>query len=86
MVRGLRIKAIHPGHVLRVEFLRPHNMSVASLARELGVSRSVIDDFVHGRRSVDVKLALALSQYWGTSANFWVNLQYKYDLEMMGNE
>ena len=72
---------IHPGAVLREDFLRPHGITQAALARALDVNRGRIADVVHGRRPVTPDLALRLARYFGMSPEFWLNLQTRYDLE-----
>lgn len=77
-----RLAPVHPGEVLRDEFLTPMALSVYRLARELKVSRPRLNDIVLGRRSVTVDTALRLGRYFGTTPEFWINLQTRYDLDV----
>ncbi|MBT4491321.1 MAG: HigA family addiction module antidote protein [Rhodospirillaceae bacterium] len=79
---GRRLPAIHPGEILRDEFLRPLDISVYRLANAIKVPRSRANDIVLGRRSVTTDTALRLGRYFGTTAEFWVNLQARHDLDL----
>ena len=79
---GRRLAPVHPGEVLRDEFLTPMELSVYRLAREIGVSRPRLNDVVRGRRAVTTDTALRLGRYFGTTPAFWVNLQTRYDLDV----
>jgi addiction module HigA family antidote len=70
----------HPGEILREEFLIPLGMSRAALARHIGVSARVIGEIVRGRRAVTPDTAWRLAQTFGTTPDFWANLQVSYDL------
>ena len=72
--------ATHPGEVLREEFLDPLGMSVNSLAMALRVPATRIGAIVKGERSVTADTALRLGRFFGTSAEFWMNLQGMHDL------
>jgi len=71
---------IHPGEVLRIEFLEPLGMSVYALAAALRLPRTRLNDVVLGRRAITADTALRLARYFGTSPQFWVNLQTGHDL------
>jgi addiction module HigA family antidote len=77
-----RMRRIHPGEVLRGEFLVPLRMSVHALAMELRVPAPRINEIVRERRSVTPDTALRLARYLGTTARFWLNLQTSYDLKI----
>lgn len=79
---GRRIAPVHPGEILREDFLVPKGISVYALAKEIKVPRSRINDVVLGRRSVTADTALRLARHLGTTPEFWVNLQARYDLEV----
>jgi len=79
---GGRLKPIHPGEILRDEFLEPLGISVYALAKAIHVPRSRANDIVLGRRSVSADTALRLSRYLRTTPEFWVNLQGRYDLDV----
>ena len=73
---------MHPGGILRDEFLKPMGISVYALAKAIDVPRSRANDIVRGRRAVTTDTALRLGRYFGTTAAFWVNLQTGYDLDI----
>jgi antitoxin HigA-1 len=73
---------IHPGEILEEEFLKPMEISQYRLAIDTSVPPRRINEIVHGKRGISADTALRLSLYFGTSAEFWMNLQSKYDLEM----
>src|ERR1700759_4329729 len=73
---------IHPGEILNEEFLQPMGISQYRLAVDTGVPLRRINEIVHGKRGISANTALRLSLYFGTSAEFWMNLQSKYDLEV----
>jgi antitoxin HigA-1 len=71
---------VHPGEVLLEEFLRPLGLSQASLARHLNVSLVRVNELVKGKRGVSAATAWLLAQTFGTTPQFWINLQSNYDL------
>ena len=73
---------IHPGETLREDLLAPLGLSANRLAIELHVPVTRINDIAHGRRSITADTALRLARYFGTSPQFWINLQANYDLEV----
>jgi antitoxin HigA-1 len=79
---GRKLPPIHPGTILRDEFLRPMHLSVYTLAQDIKVPRSRVNDVVRGRRSITADTAFRLARYFGTSPEFWVNLQARYDLDL----
>jgi addiction module HigA family antidote len=79
---GRRLPPVHPGEILRDEFLAPMELSVYRLARAIKVSRPRLNDIVLGRRSVTVDTALRLGRYFGTTPEFWIHLQTRYDLDV----
>lgn len=76
------MRPIHPGEILREEFLVPLNLSANALAIALGVPAPRINDVVRERRGVTADTALRLARYFGTSAEFWMGLQADYDLRL----
>jgi addiction module HigA family antidote len=82
MNRGKKLPPIHPGEILNEEFLKPLDMSMYRLADELHVPPNRITQIVNGARSVTSETALRLARYFGTSPEFWLNLQARYDLEI----
>lgn len=77
-----KMRPIHPGEILREEFLAPLAMSAHALAMELKVPAPRINDIVRERRAITPDTALRLSRYFGTTAQFWLNLQTSYDLKI----
>jgi addiction module HigA family antidote len=75
-----RPKLVHPGEILRRDFMRPLGLSSYGLARMLGVSIPTVNEIVRGRRAVTAPMALRFSRYFGTTAHYWQNLQAAYDL------
>ena len=79
---GRRLPPVHPGVILRDEFLKPMELSVYRLARDVKVSRPRLNEIVLGRRAVTTDTALRLARYFGTTPEFWINLQARYDLDV----
>ncbi|MDE0045523.1 MAG: HigA family addiction module antitoxin [bacterium] len=79
---GRRLHPVHPGTILRDDFLEPMRLSVYRLARDIKVSRPRLNEIVRGRRAVTVDSALRLARYFGTTPEFWINLQARYDLDV----
>ena len=79
---GRRLPTVHPGDVLREEFLIPMELSVYALAASIKVPRSRLNEVVLGRRAVTTDTALRLGRYFGTSTKFWRNLQARNYLDM----
>lgn len=75
-----RMRPIHPGEILREEFLVPLEMTPHALAVALHVPASRINDIVLSRRALSADSAARLGRYFGTSAEFWLNLQTAYEL------
>lgn len=73
---------IHPGEILREEFLLPMNVSQAKLAEDTGIAPAEIEKIINGKASISPNSALRLSLYFGLSERFWLNLQSRYDLEI----
>jgi addiction module HigA family antidote len=73
---------IHPGEILRAEFMEPLRLSMNRLALDLRVPVTRIAEIVHERRGITPDTALRLARYFNTSAGFWMNLQTAYDLEV----
>lgn len=71
---------IHPGEILKEEFLEALNLSQTKLALRIGVAPRRINEIVLGKRSITADTALRLSRFFGNSAEFWVGLQTDYDL------
>ncbi len=77
---------IHPGEILREEFLKPMNMSVYELAKRLHVPAPRVNDIVLERRGISADTAVRLSRFFGTSEQFWLNLQTAYEISRVKAE
>jgi len=76
-----KLPNIHPGEVLKEEFLDPMGISAYRLAKDTGIPQTRVADIIHGRRRVTADTALRLGKYFGVSARFWLGLQDDFDLE-----
>lgn len=72
---------VHPGEVLREEFLLPLDVSAYGLAKAIGVSQTRVSEILHGKRSISAETALRFARFFGTHPKFWLGLQEDYDLE-----
>ncbi|MGO9454021.1 MAG: HigA family addiction module antitoxin [Candidatus Binataceae bacterium] len=81
-----KIAPVHPGEVLREEFMLPTNTSINKLALDLHVSPTRIFEIVRGQRAITADTALRLSRHLGTAPDFWLGLQMQYDLEKARDE
>lgn len=79
---GRKLKPVHPGEILREEFMRPRGLSMNKVAMDLRVPVTRIAEIYHERRGITTDTALRLARYFNTSAAFWVNLQSRYELEI----
>jgi antitoxin HigA-1 len=77
-----RLPPIHPGEILREEFLSPLGMSANQLALALRVPATRINDIINERRGITADTALRLSRYFGTTPRFWMNMQASWELEV----
>lgn len=73
---------IHPGEILMTEFLEPMGISQYRLAKDIGVTPRRINEIVHGRRAITADTALRLGRFFSMEAQFWLNLQTHYDMEV----
>ena len=76
-----KLAPVHPGEILLLDFLRPLGISLYALAHAISVPPQRIGEIVHGRRAVTAETALRLGRYFGMEAQFWMNLQSRYDLD-----
>ena len=81
-MKAKKLPPIHPGEVLREEFLEPMGISQYRLAKSLSVPPRRINEIVHGKRAITADTAIRLACYFGTSPQFWMNLQGRYDLDV----
>ncbi|HCY83837.1 MAG TPA: addiction module antidote protein, HigA family [Desulfobacteraceae bacterium] len=77
-----KLPPIHPGEILLEEFLNPMGISQYRLAKDISVPPRRINEIVHGKRSITADTALRLGRFFSISAQFWLNLQTRYDLEV----
>lgn len=77
---------IHPGEILVTQFLEPLKISQYRLAKDIGVTPRRINEIAHGRRAISADTALRLSRFFGMEAQFWLNLQARYDMEVAKEE
>ena len=73
---------IHPGEILLAKFLGPFGISQYRLAKDIGVTPMRINEIAHGRRAITADTALRLGRYFNMEAQFWLNLQSHYDMEV----
>jgi len=77
---------VHPGEILREEFMRPLGLSSNALARALGVTAARVNDIANEKRGITADSALRLARYFGTTPELWMNLQKRYELECAQRE
>lgn len=76
-----RLEPVHPGEILKCDFMEPLALSAAALAKAIGVTPARISEIVRGRRGITAETALRLAKYFDTDAWSWMNLQSRYELE-----
>jgi addiction module HigA family antidote len=81
-IMNRKIEPVHPGEILLEEFLSPMEISQYRLAKDISVPARRINEIVLGKRAITADTALRLSEYFGLSEKFWLNLQMKYNLEV----
>ncbi len=81
-----KLPRIIPGEILLKEFLQPMRLTQHRLAQEIDVPYVVINEIVHGKRSIDSKIAARLARYFGLSKRFWLNVQNGYDCAIAEDE
>src|ERR1700688_1253389 len=79
---GRRLPPVHPGEILRDESLTPRKIRVYELANAIKGPRTRANDIVLGRRAIPIDTAIRLGRYFGTSSEFWINLQTRHDLDV----
>jgi addiction module HigA family antidote len=84
--RNKTMAPVHPGETLREDFLSPLGLTANGLAMELRVPATRVNDIVRGRRAITADTALRLARYFGTTPQFWMNLQANYELEVAEDE
>jgi|SRR5690348_12553100 antitoxin HigA-1 len=81
-----KLKPVHPGEILREEFLLPLGLSMNRVAMDLRVPVTRIADIIHERRGITADTALRFARYFNNTPTFWMNLQTRYDLEVAEDE
>ena len=79
--RKRRLPPVHPGEILREDLLRPLKISISRLGRDLRIPVTRIGEIANSRRRITADSALRLARYFGTTPEFWMNLQAAYDLD-----
>ncbi|MYD86924.1 MAG: HigA family addiction module antidote protein [Acidobacteria bacterium] len=77
-----RLQPVHPGEILKHDFMEPFGLSATALAKATGVTPARINEIVRGRRGITAGTALRLAKYFGTDAQSWMNLQTHYELAL----
>jgi addiction module HigA family antidote len=77
---------VHPGEILVEEFMKPLDLSQYRVAKDIRVPPRRINEIVMGKRAITPDTALRLGRYFGTTAQFWINLQSNYDLRRASQE
>ncbi|MEO6076914.1 MAG: HigA family addiction module antitoxin [Dokdonella sp.] len=80
------LSPVHPGEILREEFMLPLELSSNALARAIGVTPARVNEIANEKRGISADTALRLGRYLGTTADVWINLQKRFDLEMARRE
>jgi len=81
-----KLKPAHPGKLLLEEFIKPLNLTVYRVAKDSGIAQSTLAAIVGGHRSTSAETAIRLGLYFGMDAQFWLNLQTRYDLMMLDDK
>ena len=81
-MKNKKLPPIHPGEILKEEFLEPMGISQYRLAKDVSVPPRRINEIVHGKRAITADTALRLGRFFNMSPQFWLNLQTRYDLEV----
>ena len=77
-----RLDPVHPGEVLKHDFMEPFGLSASALAKAIGVTPARINEIVRGRRGITAATALRLARYFSTDAQSWMNLQDRWELSL----
>ena len=76
-----KIAPIHPGEILSEDFLKPMSISGYKLAKALLIDQTRVSEIIKGKRSITIDTALRLAKFFGTTPEFWLNIQAQYDIE-----
>jgi addiction module HigA family antidote len=80
--RKSRLKSVHPGDVLREDFMKPMKLSACAVARAIGATPVAISQICRGKRGVSAEMALKLGRFFNVSPELWLGIQIDYDLEV----
>jgi antitoxin HigA-1 len=80
------LQNIHPGEILKLEFLKPMNITPYRLSVDIGVTKTRVSEILNGKRRISADTALRLAHYFGNSAQFWLNIQAQYDIRQAAQE
>lgn len=80
------LNPVHPGEILREEFMLPMGLSSNALSRAIGVTPARVNEIINGKRGISADSALRLGRYFGTTADVWINLQKRFELESARRE
>lgn len=81
-----RLPSVHPGEILREEFMQPLGPTVDRMASDLGVPARRVSKILDGHGAITADIALRLARYFNTSGRLWMNLQSQYDLEVLEHQ
>lgn len=81
-----KLPPVHPGEILREEFMKPLGLSSNALAVALGVTAARVNEIARERRGITADTALRLARFFGTTHQFWMNLQAAYDIDVAQSE
>ena len=81
-MKSKKLPPIHPGEILKEEFLEPMGISQYRMAKDISIPPRRINEIVHGKRAITADTALRLGRFFTMSPQFWLNLQTRYDLEV----
>jgi addiction module HigA family antidote len=82
----ITLRTITPGEILKEEFLEPLGVTAYRLATDTGMAQTRVSEIVRGKREITLDTAMRLARYFGTSINFWMNLQLQYELRSVDQE
>ena len=80
--KSRRLPPVHPGEILAEDLMKPLGLSINRLARDMRVPVNRMSEIVNGKRGISADTALRLARYFGTTPQFWMNLQAAHDLEL----
>lgn len=83
MPKAINLEIITPGIILWEEFMEPLGVNQNNMTRDLNITADKINNIINGKQSIDSDLAIRLSKYFGTSSEFWMNLQSDFDLRII---